>query len=58
MQFNAQINALSGRLAAVEARMDAMETRLQSLEAKFETRFDPLMSKVIDIDNRQTRLER
>lgn len=40
----------SGRLANVEARLTA-------LEAKFDTRFDLLLSKVVDLDNRLTRIE-
>ncbi len=38
--------------------MNALETRFQNLESRFETRFDLLMSKVIDIDNRLIRLDR
>jgi len=34
-----------------------LETRLSSLEHKFDTRFDLLLSKVIDLDNRLTRIE-
>jgi hypothetical protein len=58
LQFHAQIGALSARLTTVEtsfnARMASLETRMMNLE----TKFDLLMGKVIDIDNRLTRLER
>jgi hypothetical protein len=69
LQFHAQIGALSGRLAAessslsarlttvgtsLNARMASLETRMMNLE----TKFDLLMGKVIDIDNRLTRFER
>jgi hypothetical protein len=33
------------------------ESRLASLEHKFDTRFALLLSKVIDLDNRLTRIE-
>ena len=34
-----------------------MNTRFASLESRFDSRFDLLMSKVVDIDNRLTRVE-
>ena len=38
--------------------MDAKpEGRLPSLEHKFDTRFDLLLSKVVDLDNRLIRIE-
>jgi hypothetical protein len=42
---------------SLNSRMSALETRFQALENKFDTRFDLLMGKVIEIDNRLTRVE-
>jgi flagellar capping protein FliD len=49
--------SLNARMSGIEARMNALETRIQNLETKLDTRFDLLMSKVFEIDNRLTRLE-
>jgi len=51
---NGRLNDLSSRFAGMETRF---ESRLASLEHKFDTRFDLLLSKVIDLDNRLTRIE-
>jgi hypothetical protein len=51
---NGRLNDLSSRLASMETRV---ESRLASLEKKFAARFDLLLSKVIDLDNRLTRIE-
>jgi hypothetical protein len=34
-----------------------MDNKLTTLEQKFDTRFDLLLSKVVDLDNRLTRIE-
>jgi len=47
----------NGRLNDLNSRFASLETRLSSLEHKFDTRFDLLLSKVIDLDNRLTRIE-
>jgi len=47
----------NGRLSDLNSRFASLETRLSSLEHKFDTRFDLLLSKVIDLDNRLTRIE-
>ena len=47
---NARINDLN-------SRMSSMEGRLVNIENKFDTRFDLLLSKVLDVDNRLTRIE-
>lgn len=39
------------------SQFGAVSTRMTHLESKFDTRFDMLLSKVVDIDNRLTRLE-
>lgn len=47
---NARINDLN-------SRMSSMEGRLVNIENKFDTRFDLLLSKVVAVDNRLTRIE-
>jgi hypothetical protein len=47
----------NGRLSDLNSRFAGMESRLVNLEHKFDTRFDLLLSKVIDLDNRFTRIE-
>jgi hypothetical protein len=46
--------AINGRLGSMETRLDA---RINGLETKFETKFDILVGKVIEMDNRIIRLE-
>src|SRR5437660_137790 len=50
MQFNAQFATLSARMSSIENRMTA-------LESKFDSRFDMIISKLVDLDNRLTRVE-
>ena len=47
----------NGRLNDLTFRFAGMESRFANLEQKFDTRFDLLLSKVIDLDNRLTRIE-
>ena len=47
----------SGQMGALSARMTSLETRMGHLENKFDVRFDMLISKLMDVDNRLTRLE-
>ena len=47
----------NGRLSDLNSRFAGMESRLANLEHKFDTRIDLLLSKVIDLDNRLTRIE-
>ena len=42
---------------SINSRLGSIETRLTSLESKFDTKFDILTGKVIELDNRLTRLE-
>ena len=46
--------AINNRLGALEIRLDA---RITGLETKFDTKFDILVGKVIEMDNRIVRLE-
>jgi hypothetical protein len=52
------------QLSAVNARFNGLETRISNLEMRMDARFnnlevkfDILTSKVIDLDNRLTRIE-
>ena len=47
---------LAGILVNV-TQFGTLSARMTHLEAKFDTRFDMLLSKVVEIDNRLTRLE-
>jgi len=47
----------NGRFNDLNSRMATMESRLNSLDNKFDTRFDLLLSKVVDVDNRLARIE-
>lgn len=48
---------MNTRFATMESRFESMESRFTSLESRFDSRFDLLMGKVVDIDNRLTRVE-
>ncbi len=56
-----QTNSLQGRITSVETNMNARFASIESnINARFtslETRFDTLTDKVVDIDNRLTRVE-
>ena len=52
-----QFNALNARMASMDSRTGGLETCMTHLESKFDMRFDMLIGKVVDIDNRLTRLE-
>lgn len=47
----------NGRLNDLNARMTSLDTRLNGLDHKFVTRFDLLLSKVVELDNRLTRIQ-
>ena len=57
-------NSASSRFGSVEARLSAFESRVDArfntVDARFnnlEVKFDTLIGKVIDVDNRVTRIE-
>lgn len=54
---NGRLTDLDSRMAACELRMTHMHNKLANLEQKFDTRFDLLLCKVVDVDNRLTRIE-
>lgn len=49
--------SIENRLTSIDGRMASIENRLTNLENKFDTRFDLLLSKVVELDNRLTRIE-
>ena len=54
---NGRISDLNARMNPFENRMASLENRLTNLVSKFDTRFDLLLSKMVEIDNRLTRIE-
>jgi len=62
--INARFNSSDARFSSQDARFNSLETRIGSLatrlDARFnnlEVKFDTLIGKVIDVDNRVTRIE-
>ena len=49
--------ALNSRMSAIDSRLSTLDNRMAALESKFDVRFDMLLSKVVDVDNRLTRVE-
>ena len=47
----------NGRLNDLTGCVRSLDTRLTNLDNKLDTRFDLLLSKVVDVDNRLTRIE-
>ena len=54
---NGRINDLNSRFSSMETRFTGLERKFENLDHKFDTRFDLLLSKVVDLDNRLTRIE-
>ena len=52
-----QTNSIGARLTGLEAGMNARFSSIESRFASLETRFETLIGKVIEIDNRLTRVE-
>ncbi len=50
---NARFNSVDARFNGVDARFDSVDARFNHLDVKFDT----LTGKVIDVDNRVTRIE-
>jgi hypothetical protein len=46
-------NSIDCRLTGIENRINSLENGITNLDHKFDTRFDLLLSKVIEIDNRR-----
>jgi len=47
----------NSRISDVNARLNETNSRLMNFENKMDTRFDMLLGKVVEIDNRLTRME-
>jgi len=54
---NSRMTDLNSRMTDLGAHMHTFEGRLTNLENKFDTRFDMLLGKIVDVDNRLTRME-
>jgi hypothetical protein len=54
---NGRLADMNGRLTDMSARIGSVEARMTNLENKFDIRFDVLMTKVVEMDNRLIRLE-
>jgi len=54
---NGRLTDMNSRMAALEMRLTHVDSKLTTLEQKFDTRFDLLLSKVVDLDNRLTSIE-
>ncbi len=54
---NSRISDLNSRIGGIDGRIGGLEGRITNFEHKMETRFDMLLGKVVEIDNRLTRME-
>jgi hypothetical protein len=61
--LNARFNGVDSRFASVDSRLSSVETRISNLETRMDARFnnlevkfDTLTGKVVDINNRVTRI--
>jgi len=54
---NARFNSIDARFTSNEARMSSLENRFDARFNSLEVKFDTLIGKVIDVDNRVTRIE-
>jgi hypothetical protein len=51
--LNSRMTSFENRMNSIESRINSLENRITNLDHKFDTRFDLLLSKVIEIDNRR-----
>jgi hypothetical protein len=49
------VNAVS--ISTINSRLASLDARVGALEAKFDTKFDLLIGKIFELDNRLNRLE-
>ena len=52
-----QLNAVNARFNGLETRISNLDMRLDARFNNLEVKFDTLTGKVIDVDNRVTRIE-
>ena len=60
IQYNSMNARFTGLEGTVNARFNSVDARFNSLESRFnglDVKFDTLTGKVIDLDNRVTRIE-
>ena len=55
--LNSRMGSMEDRLGGMDGRLGSMEGRITALDHKFDTRFDLLLGKVVELDNRLTRME-
>jgi hypothetical protein len=55
--INARLNSQDARFSSLETRISNLETRFDARFNSLEVKFDTLIGKVIDLDNRVTRIE-
>jgi hypothetical protein len=55
--MGSRLGDMNSRMSSLEGRMGLMENRLANIDHKLDTRFDMLLGKVVEIDNRLTRME-
>ena len=55
--MNGRMQSSESRMTALEARFTGLEARFGALEARIEAKFDILVGKVMEMDNRLVRLE-
>jgi hypothetical protein len=54
---NARFNSIDARFNSQDARFNSLEARIDARFNNLEVKFDTLIGKVIDLDNRVTRIE-
>jgi hypothetical protein len=54
---NARFNSIDARFNSQDARFNSLEARMDARFNNLEVKFDTLIGKVIDLDNRVTRIE-
>jgi hypothetical protein len=55
--LNSRLESVERQLGNLDGRLGGMDHRIASLGQKFDTRVELLLGKVVDIDNRVTRIE-
>jgi hypothetical protein len=55
---NARFNSIDARFSSLDGRFSSIDACFNGVDARFNTvKFDTLIGKVIDLDNRVTRIE-
>lgn len=54
---SARFNSMDARFNSIEARIGTLEGRMDARFNSLDVKFDTLTGKVIDVDNRVTRIE-